>query len=49
MTVVASYFDINTRSTEREADTVSQSIPRSFFQFSNLIGVTFSDTSRKHI
>ena len=44
--IVASYFNINTSSAEREAETASQSISRSFFQGLNLIGVTFSDTSR---
>ena len=49
MTIVASYFDINTGSAEREAESAAQSISRSFFQVSNLIGVTFYDTPGKTI
>ena len=46
---VSSYFDIRTGSAERDTETASQSIYRSFFQVSNLIGVTFSDTSGKPV
>ena len=46
---VAVYLDINTGSAEREAETAAQSITHSFFQVSNLIGVTFSDSSGKPI
>jgi len=49
ISIVASYFDINTGSAEREAESAAQSISRSFFQVSNLIGVTFYDTLGKTI
>ena len=49
LATVAAYFDINTGSTEREAEAAAQSISRLFFRVSNLIGVTFSDSSGKPI
>ena len=49
MATVAAYFDINSGSTEREAESAAQSISRSCFHVSNLIGVTFSDSSGKPI
>ena len=49
MAIVAAHFDINMGSVEREAKTAAQSISRSFSRVSNLIGVTFSDSSRKLI
>ena len=42
MTIIASYFDINTYS-------AAQSIFRFFFNVSNLIGVDFSDAFRKPV
>ena len=47
MTTIESYFDINTGSTEREAEISAQLISRSFFHISNLHGVTFFDASGK--
>ena len=49
MTTIASYFDINSGSSKREAETAAQLISRSFFQFSNLHGVTLPETSGKSI
>ena len=49
MATVAAYFDINSGSTEREAESAAQSISRSCFHVSNLIGVIFSDSSGKPI
>ena len=49
LATVGAYFDINTESVEREAEAAAQSISRSFFRVSNLIGVTFSDSSEKPI
>ena len=49
MVTVASYFDINTDSAEREVETAAQSIFRSHFRVLNLIDVTFSDFSEKPI
>ena len=49
MATVAAYFDINTGSAEREAEAAGQSISRSFFHVSNLIGVTFSNSSGQSI
>ena len=47
LATVAAYFDINTGFVEREAEAAAQSISRSFFCVSNLIGVAFSDSSGK--
>ena len=49
LATVAVYVDINTGSTEREVEAAAQYISRSFFRVSNLIGVTFSDSSGKFI
>ena len=49
MATVASYFDINTAFVERKTEIVAQSISRSFFRLSNLIGVNFSDYFIKSI
>ena len=49
MATVAAYFDVNTGSAEREAEAAAQSISRSFFHVSNLIGVTFSNSSGQPI
>ena len=49
MATVAVYFDINMGSVEREAEEAAQSITRSFFNVSNLIGVTFSNSSGQPI
>ena len=48
---VAASFDINTGSAKREAEAAaqSQSISRSFLLASNLIGVTFSNSSGQSI
>ena len=45
MSTVASYFGLNTGSTEREAETADINIRNDFFLFSNLQGVDFSDVS----
>ena len=49
LAIVAAYFDIYTESAEREGEAAAQSISGSFFHVSNLIGVTFSDSSEKAI
>ena len=49
LATVVAYFDINTWSTERKTKSAAQSISRSFFRVSNLISVTFSDSSGKPI
>ena len=49
LATIAAYFEINTGSAEREAEAAAQSISRSFFRVSNLIGVTVSDSSGKPI
>ena len=49
LSTVASYFSINTRFAEREADTAARSISRSFFRVSYLTEVIFSDASGKSI
>ena len=49
MATVATYFDINTGSAEREAEAAAKSISRSFFHVSNLVGVTLSNFSGQSI
>ena len=49
MATVATYFDINTRSTERKAEAAAQTIFRSFLHVSHLVGVTFSNSPRQPI
>ena len=49
MVTVAAYFNINTGSAEREAESAAQSISRSFFHVSNLIDVTFFNSSGQPI
>ena len=49
MATVAAYFDINAGSAEREAEAATQTISRSFFRVSNLIGVTFYNYFEQHI
>ena len=47
MIAVVSYFDINSGSPKREAESAAQIIFRSFFHVSNLHDVTFSSASWK--
>ena len=47
VSTVASYFSLNTGSTEREVETASINIRNAFFLVSNLQGVGFSDVSCK--
>ena len=49
LSIVASYFTINTGSAEREADTAVQSSSRFLYRVSNVNGVAFLDTSRESI
>ena len=49
LSTVALYFSISTDSAERDVDTATQSISRSFFRISNLTGVVFSDAAGKSI
>ena len=49
LSIVASYFTINTGSAKREADTAVQSSSRFLYRVSNVNGVAFLDTSRESI
>ena len=49
LSTVASYFTVNTGSTEREVNTAAPSIYRSFLRVSNLTGVDFLDATGKSI
>ena len=49
MTIIISYFILNTGSAEEKAETAVKTFRSNFFFISNLQGVGFIDASEKHI